>query len=400
MHAMMNKTTRNTITFSITISFCIGILFFVLYQQWFILNPALFAQEKSSISSSALEKKIIALIYYDNESWKSEDKEIIWSPITEKNATYILQSWLNLLDEESLITKKTNIQTTLLSPSKKELYISFDRPPFRQEDDTHTKHILLESILATLRNSPLGIESVHFLVHHQPMQDDQLDFSRPWPVSGYLETEKHDIKTMPRNTKEHLTIMLDPAGDAQTTGRIIEDSFERGITLKCCQQFKKLIEHRWDNVRVILSRFPGESLEPLQNAAFANRLHADLYINISFFQEPDQLSHVGIYHFVYHPTDFWHANTRAHTPIPYNKAHITSLEQTYQLIQQTYKTCTAYQNDYEFVLRPPKGIPFKPLIGITAPAVAFEIGLFKKQDWKHFMPLLIKNIEAYVDILS
>ena len=37
------------------------------------------------------------------------------------------------------------------------------------------------------------------------------------------------------------TLMLDPAGDAQYPGRIIDDSFERGITLQCVEELQRVI---------------------------------------------------------------------------------------------------------------------------------------------------------------
>src|SRR5579859_5868722 len=69
------------------------------------------------------------------------------------------------------------------------------------------------------------------------------------------------------------SIMLDPAGDAQITGRIIDDSYERGITLQLCEDIKKQLEaDHPKNTRIVLTRFPGETIDPLQNANFANRL--------------------------------------------------------------------------------------------------------------------------------
>lgn len=38
------------------------------------------------------------------------------------------------------------------------------------------------------------------------------------------------------------TLMIDPAGDAKHAGRVIEDSFERGITLQCAEKLKKMLK--------------------------------------------------------------------------------------------------------------------------------------------------------------
>ncbi len=45
----------------------------------------------------------------------------------------------------------------------------------------------------------------------------------------------HQLETAPR---EQFTIMIDPAGDAKHTGRLIGDTLERGISLQCAEQLK------------------------------------------------------------------------------------------------------------------------------------------------------------------
>src|SRR5579872_3367872 len=78
-----------------------------------------------------------------------------------------------------------------------------------------------------------------------------------------------------------VTIMLDPAGDARETGRIIEDSLERAVTIQFAQQLRDVLTSQLPNSTVIITRTPGEELQPLQQANFANRLPVDLYLNIN-----------------------------------------------------------------------------------------------------------------------
>ena len=68
-------------------------------------------------------------------------------------------------------------------------------------------------------------------------------------------------------------------------GRIVNDSFERGLTLQFAQELKKELELNFNNIRVVLTRIPGETLESLQNANFANRLNVDFYLSIHFYSE-------------------------------------------------------------------------------------------------------------------
>jgi len=181
------------------------------------------------------------------------------------------------------------------------------------------------------------------------------------------------------------SIMLDPAGDARSTGRIIDDGYERGVTLQCAETLKKQLEDRYGKqVRVVLTRFPGETLDPLQNANFANRLDVDIYVSIHFFQQSEQSSTLYMYYFLYNPiTDIWSKVHRL-SCVPYDQAHVMNINKT-TLWTESFKNILK-QDNYKklFELKGPYGLPFKPLIGVRAPAIAFEIGLKNKLDWNRY----------------
>ena len=46
----------------------------------------------------------------------------------------------------------------------------------------------IEGILKTIRENNNAIQTVRFLVHHQPLRDTQLDFSFSWPVQGFCKS--------------------------------------------------------------------------------------------------------------------------------------------------------------------------------------------------------------------
>ena len=77
--------------------------------------------------------------------------------------------------------------------------------------------------------------------------------------------------------------MINPFGDAQYAGRIVDDSFERGLTLQFAEELQRKISKILP-VRVVLSRFAGETLENLQVANFSNRLQVDFFISIHFYK--------------------------------------------------------------------------------------------------------------------
>ncbi len=197
--------------------------------------------------------------------------------------------------------------------------------------------------------------------------------------------------------RTEFSIMLEPAGDTKHAGRSIDDCFERGITLQYAQELKKVIEHAYPYVRVILSRFPGETLEPLQNANFANRLGIDLYISIHFFYEKEEKPKLCIYQFCYNSvTDFWQRSTSSLVFIPFDQAHIQNIQITKMYatrIKETLQERFATNFDVTGVY----AIPFKPLIGITAPAIGIEASIATKDNWQLYIQPLVESLQSIIE---
>ncbi len=200
------------------------------------------------------------------------------------------------------------------------------------------------------------------------------------------------------------SIMLDPAGDARTPGRIIEDikeqgGYERGVTLLLAEEIKKRLEETLGKkVRVVLTRFPGETLDPLQNANFANRLDVDAYISIHFFHQKEDTPLIYLYHFVYNPiTDMW-AKVHRLSFYPYDQAHLAHISKTGVWIEQCKNILRNDTYKKSFDVKGPYGIPFKPLIGVKAPAIAFEIGLKNKSDWTNYVAPLTECLNNLVQM--
>ena len=191
------------------------------------------------------------------------------------------------------------------------------------------------------------------------------------------------------------TIMLDPAGDAQNTGRQIDDYLERGITLQFAEKLKSKLEKRFDGIRVVLTRFPGEAIGYLQNANFANRLDVNFYLSIHFYKETEVKPRVYIYTYCRHD-DFITRKSDLYF-YPYDQAHLINRNQT--------KKCAHIIKDIFFKDMYKKrfdlcglfNLPFKPLIAIKAPAVGLEIGLRKKEDWKNYLDVFVDCIEKIIE---
>lgn len=192
---------------------------------------------------------------------------------------------------------------------------------------------------------------------------------------------------------DQFTIMIDPAGDAKHTGRLIVDTLERGISLQCAEQLKTKLTAQFKNIRVILTRVPGETIQPLQNASFANRLGVDLYISLYFYHEPKSPAHVTMYHYLENPVvDFWH-KTNPLSLYQVDQAHLVAIKTTQTWGNIMLDVFTNKEHAKHFQPRGLFGIPFVPLIGIKAPAIAIEVGLKNKQDWQAIIDPLLVAIE-------
>jgi N-acetylmuramoyl-L-alanine amidase len=190
------------------------------------------------------------------------------------------------------------------------------------------------------------------------------------------------------------TIMINPSGDAENTGRKIDDSFERGITLQCTERLKKLIEEAYPAVRVVLTRFPGETLQPLQNANFANRLDVDFYLSIHFYEEQEVKPSLALYTFL---SD----NNLIPKPVDlafyaHDKAYVISHATTHEYSRLMHSIFIQEKYHHQFNVKDLYALPFAPLIGIKSPAIALEIGLKTKESWTHFLAPILESIEAVI----
>jgi hypothetical protein len=190
------------------------------------------------------------------------------------------------------------------------------------------------------------------------------------------------------------SIMLDPAGDAQNTGRQIDDSLERGITLQFAEQLKRLLEERYPQIRVILTRFPGETIQPLQNANFANRLDIDCYVSIHFYRETQTKPRLFLYRFSY--GDDFVTRLPDLSFCPYDQAHQINSATTKAWCNTVSQVLTRDEHKRLFDFYGVVDLPFKPLIGIKAPAFACEAGLRDKHDFVRYLQPMALSLGSLI----
>ncbi len=192
---------------------------------------------------------------------------------------------------------------------------------------------------------------------------------------------------------EAITIMLDPAGDGQHTGHEIDGTFERTITWQCAQEIKQQLIQIDPSIHVVMTRSPGDTIEPLQTANFANRMHADLFLHLSFYQEKTIPNHVAIFYYVQNPTDHWHR----YQPLyfyPVSQAHLINLKVTEKIAHFFSVTFEQKTINTAFVPLGVFALPYKPLFGITPPALCIQAGLVHQKDWKYIVDPIVQSIKA------
>lgn len=197
-------------------------------------------------------------------------------------------------------------------------------------------------------------------------------------------------------SEQPFTIMIDPSGDAKHTGRLIQNTLERGVSLQCAEALKKALLAEYKNLRIVFTRVPGETIKPLQNASFANRLDIDLYLSLYFYYEPQTPSHLYIYHYISQPTtDTWHKPIDIYF-YQADQAHLLNLEATKKYAHQLVSNLKKTPAKYAFKINKPHAIPFKPLVGVQAPALALEIGIKHTNDWKKLITPLTDALESII----
>ena len=181
----MNNISRSHIII-VSTSFISALLFFAIYNQW-ILFRAPWSAHYGSDSASVIQKKQVTYYYFHGDKWKTEKQELLWTESIEKNIFQLINAWLTLLDEEHITTKKTMLQSALISTAGC-VYLSFDHNILGKEETIFRKWMLIEGLLKTIILHDIPIKNVQFLVQHQPLHDAHLDFSLPWPIHGFIKS--------------------------------------------------------------------------------------------------------------------------------------------------------------------------------------------------------------------
>lgn len=192
--------------------------------------------------------------------------------------------------------------------------------------------------------------------------------------------------------QKEIIIMIDPAGDARHAGRTIGDSLERATTLNIAQGIKKQLESQL-GCTVIITRSPGETIAPLQNATFSNRMNVDLYLSIHCYHAPQDKHAISLY--TMSRGESLMPTSNELSLVPAQKAHWKYQEKS-KTYAQTIMASLQQDAAQKFKLEQPIALPFAPLFGIQAPALGIEINCIDPQDVSLYVGPLSHAIKSAV----
>lgn len=178
-----------SLTYFLFFLFCIfaGILFFAIQNELIIFN--LSTVQKINQRKPA-NKKQVNLIFWQNNQWKTETHDLLWTNNKQQDLRCLINAWLTLLHEENIMEKKVTLHTVLLAASDQVAYFSFDSAPLPKESATIVKLLFIEGLLKTIRENNITLQEIQFLVQHELLEDPHLDFSKSWPINGFLQEQK------------------------------------------------------------------------------------------------------------------------------------------------------------------------------------------------------------------
>ncbi|HXW85770.1 MAG TPA: hypothetical protein VEK38_00355 [Candidatus Bathyarchaeia archaeon] len=145
---------------------------------FFVSRTSLIPEKKEITTQQKL------LYSWSGQKWQTEVVTLVWDESAERTIKNLANKWFSLLYQERKIDKKVVVQSVLIARGC--AYISCDYYPFLKEWSIYTKIRMIEGLLKTIQKADVGVQKVQFLVQHQIMHDPHLDFSRPWPVIGFL----------------------------------------------------------------------------------------------------------------------------------------------------------------------------------------------------------------------
>jgi hypothetical protein len=167
---------------------CAGIFFFLVQREFIIIQWSYPSRHQvHNLSSDATTTRTIKLYCWDNERTIDHETSLIWHRSNPaENLKTLVSAWINLAHSEHILSKLAILQDAPYATTSKEAYLSFDQSILDPTWSIRKKIFVMQSLLKTISKTDLKIQHIVFLVNHQPMIDEHLDFSYSWPLDGFI----------------------------------------------------------------------------------------------------------------------------------------------------------------------------------------------------------------------
>lgn len=178
----------NLLFFPAIISFVLGIMTYLIINNIVIFRGFSASQKEQQVISSFKEqKKNITLFFFKNNHITQEAEIIILTEDYQENCITLINRWLSVLADESLIAFRIKLQSASIDRTGKKLILSFEQNFLKNNDSVFKKIMTIEALLKTIRNNIPHIQEVYFLVNHRPLHDDHIDMHHAWPIHGFTD---------------------------------------------------------------------------------------------------------------------------------------------------------------------------------------------------------------------
>lgn len=355
----------------------------------------------------SLDKQLMRFSYWKNMQQHHEWRHILKDENDLVTTQRIITMYWLVLEDYGILTSRIAVQSLTVDRTGKTIICSLSHNPCSTEHSVVDAWLMLEGLLNTLHELMPQFHKIWFLVNHQPLEHPLLNCSRPWPLEGFSSVAEFATTTQPaphlhaprKDTKKEYTVYVNPAGSPYNPGRTIHNQFERGIALSCAQALKEALAPHAPHLRVVINPARDDTTQLHTAVSHAHRVQADLYLHLGFFQSQQPTPELIITTFQWHPaTDLWKREPQPGEFVPLAEAHKMAAAISTKIAQHMFRYAQTTR-PFPLMAHARIALPYSPLVGLSIPALGFEIGITTQQSINDIAPALAVLIQDGLDIL-
>ena len=167
--------------------FLAGIVFYLLHKNMLIVKflPSLKFDKNVFDNYNTSFKKEVVFYFWKNNKFYEEKKDFVFFKSKSENVKHFVNDWLSILLAERVLAIDVSVLSASLDKNENILFLSFNKNILDISWSIFEKWNCIEALFESLRKANFKIREVVFLVNNKVMQDDHLDFSKEWNISGF-----------------------------------------------------------------------------------------------------------------------------------------------------------------------------------------------------------------------